>query len=95
MQPDEFIDEIKTGPQLDHNREAARRLIHAKRAVAVVAFLAVFPVALLAPADYLVQCVVGLLVLAIIAFGYLDLKRVLIFRRDVRERLGRDRPPHG
>lgn len=86
MEPHDFLEEITTGPQLEHNRRESRRLIRRKRQFAVASIVAVLPVALLVPDDYVVAGVMGLFVLTMIAIGYFEIRRVLVFRRDVRQR---------
>ena len=73
-------------PQLQHNREQYDRLLRRKRQLLVIAVLSVFPITLLVPDDAWIPAWIGLVILVGCAFAFLEIRRVLIFRRDLRER---------
>ncbi|MDH5761280.1 MAG: hypothetical protein OEZ65_17080 [Gemmatimonadota bacterium] len=78
-------------PQLRHNREEFDRLLRRKRQVLVASIplaslpLAI-PVMLRTSPEVVVHALIGYYAVVFSIFGYLEIRRVMVFRRDLRER---------
>jgi hypothetical protein len=75
------------GPELQHNIEETARLVRIKRLVVVAALVCVILPAPFVADEALIRYVIGVFVLVGAAFSYLTVKVVLVFRRDLRERM--------
>lgn len=73
-------------PQLEHNRVEFDHFLKRKRQVAVVFVLALVPMMIFVPSYAIPTTFLVLFGAAVVAMGYYEWKRVVVFRRDVRER---------
>jgi len=73
-------------PQLDHNRKLSDRLLRMKRRSLAATVVLGFMMAVILPVDVLPTAAMGLLVGAVALFSYFEIRRVAIFRRDLKER---------
>jgi uncharacterized membrane-anchored protein len=73
-------------PQLEHNRKEYDQLNRNKLWVCVAAVTATFPLAILLPKEPLVVVISIMLGSVMIAIVYFEVRRVMVYRRDLRER---------
>lgn len=73
-------------PQLDHYRKQSDRLLRIKRWVLAAVALLAFPLVMILPPAMTGTAIIGLLVVAFASFCILEVRRVMIFRLDVKER---------
>ena len=86
-----MLEQLSDDAMLPHNRDRAAHLLRRKRQVLLGTVLAGFGVALFAPIGVVGWSGMSLLIVGAAAMLAIEVKRVLIFREDLRER--RSAPP--
>jgi hypothetical protein len=81
-----MLEQLSDAAMLPHNREAASQLLRRKRQVAIGAFLVGVATIFLSPRPLGKYLWAGVLGTALVLMGIIELKRVLVFRRDLREK---------
>ena len=79
-------------PQLKHNRIESRRLSRRKWQAALLSVLAFLPLPFVLPEEFYGRMVIAWVAAMMTAVGFFEVKSVLLFRRDVRERKARGMP---
>lgn len=73
-------------PHLEPNRKEWELLGRRQWQVFGIALVSAVPLAIIVPPSYHQAALIVLLASSFAAFSYLEIRRVLIFRRDIRER---------
>jgi len=73
-------------PQLKRNREESDRLLYRKRVSLVVSIAITLTAIAVVPSSLAPATAAVCVVLSICVFGYLEVRRFLILRRDLRDR---------
>jgi len=73
-------------PELPTNREESDRLLRMKRKTLVLMILLAVPAGMLLPSRYVPASLGGLLLGGVLGMGYLEIQRIRIFRRDLKQR---------
>lgn len=82
----QMLGRLSDDAMLEHNRRRSARLLLRKRWLVAVTIMVGVPLLVLSPPDLTKLLWIGLLSVFLVLAGAIEIQRLLIFKRDLRER---------